>query len=210
MIKVYASIASVGFLVLGATAGCSSASTPDDDGKGGSSSSTAGTTSNTAGTSVVPSGGSGSEGGSSSTPTAGTSPSTAGTSPATAGTSAGGTGAVGGTACKSIKTGMACTPEGQDCPNLACGLADSGVRSCLCQGTWMCQSCDFSASPFKDKPDPLPDCTNEVDKLPCPGMEMTVCQYPGGEACACFLDDEMMPIWDCDKPPTTWAAAAAM
>jgi hypothetical protein len=113
-------------------------------------------------------------------------------------------------ACKSIKTGMACTPEGQDCPNLACGLADSGVRSCLCQGTWMCQSCDFSASPFKDKPDPLPDCTNEVDKLPCPGMEMSVCQYPGGEACACALDDEMMPIWDCDKPPTTWAAAPAM
>lgn len=74
----------------------------------------------------------------------------------------------------------------------------------------MCASCDFSASPFKDKPDPLPDCTNQVDKLECPGMEMSVCQYPGGEACACWPDDEGTLIWDCDKPPTTWAAAAAM
>ena len=207
MIKVYASIASVGFLVLAGGAGCSSASTPDDGGDGGTSSSTAGTSSTTAGTtSVVPTAGTSSDGGSSST--AGTS--SAGTSSSTAGTATGGTGSTPvGTACKSIKTGMACMPEGQDCPDLKCGLADSGVRSCLCQTTWMCASCDFSASPFKDKPADITTCTNQADKLDCTGMEGATCEgAAGGEVCACWPDDEGSLIWDCDKAPTTGAAAA--
>ena len=112
-------------------------------------------------------------------------------------------------ACKGIKTGMACMPEGQACPDLACGLADSGVRSCTCETTWMCMACDFTNSPFKDKPADIMPCTNQADKLDCIGMMGKVCDgAPGGEVCACAPDDEGALIWDCDKPPTTWAAAA--
>jgi hypothetical protein len=209
MIKVYASIASVGFLVL-ATGACSSANTPDDESDGGSSSvgSSAGTNSS-AGMTVVPTAGTGSDGGTGNT-SAGTGNSDAGTPP-TAGTGSGGTPPVAGAACKSIKTGMACTPEGQDCPMLACGLADSGIRDCLCQGTWMCQSCDFTASPFKDKPADITTCTNQADKLDCTGQEGAVCEgAAGGEVCACWPDDEGALIWDCDKAPTSWAVPAAM
>jgi hypothetical protein len=204
MIKVYASIASVGFLVLAGGAGCSSASTPDD-GDGGTSSNTTNNTSGTAtnttaGTSTQSQGGSGNS-------SAGTgSDAGTGTTP-TAGSSSGGAPAV-GAMCKSIKTGMACAPEGTDCPTLACGLADSGTRACMCQGTWMCSSCDFSASPFKDKPADAEPCTTQADKLECTTKGAVCTDAPGGEVCACWPDDEGALIWDCDKPPTSWAAAA--
>lgn len=222
MSKVYAGIASVGFLVLGSVAGCSSADPPT--GSGGSSS-TAGTT-GTAGTTVIPMAGTSSgtggtsstagttaTGGSSSTagtPAGGTGSGTAGTAAGgtgTAGTGAG-TGGTGNLACKGIKTNMACAPEGTDCPNLACGLADSGVRSCKCATTWMCAACDYSASPFKDKPADLAACSGiEADKVTCTEAEKgKVCSSSGGEVCACWTDDEGSLIWDCDKPPTTWAA----
>ena len=56
------------------------------------------------------------------------------------------------------------------------------------------------------KPADIETCTNQADKLDCTGQEGKVCEgAPGGEVCACALDDEMMPIWDCDKAPTTWA-----
>lgn len=225
MIKVVAGIASVGFVVLSGAVGCSSASTPDEGGGGSSTTSTAGTKPiSTGGTTVVPSGGSSSTTGGSSSTTAGTASTTAGTSSGTAGTAAttggtssgtGGTGA-GGTgaggnpaACKGIKTGMACMPEGTDCPALTCGLADSGTRACKCMATWMCGSCDFSASPFKDKPADIATCTGvEADKVTCT-EKGKVCQgAAGGEVCACWTDDEGALIWDCDKAPTTWAAAA--
>jgi hypothetical protein len=102
-------------------------------------------------------------------------------------------------------------PEGTDCPMLACGLADSGTRACKCEGTWMCSACDYSASPFKDKPANTMPCTSQMDKLACDGMMGQVCDgAPGGEVCACWTDDEGSLIWDCDKPPTSWAAAPAM
>lgn len=200
MIKVYASIASVGLLVVASGAGCSSANTPDDGTAGMSSAGTA--TTPTAGTtSVVPTagtsaGGSGSSAaGTASTPTAGTAAST------------GGTGTVVGAECKSIKSNMPCPVEGTDCPALACGLADSGTRACKCATNWTCSACDFSASPFKDKPTDITTCTTEADKLPCTESGKVCEGAAGGEVCACAADDEGALIWDCDKAPTTWAAA---
>jgi hypothetical protein len=211
MIKVYAGIASVGFLVLASVSGCSSADTPDEGG-GGTSSSTAGKGTTSGGSTVLPMGGTTSDAGTSSS-AAGTASPTAGTAATTGGMSSGGTGSgTGGAvsaACKGIKTGMACMPEGTDCPGLACGLADSGARACKCMGTWMCASCDYSASPFKDKPADIMKCTGvEADKVTCTEKGKVCDGAAGGEVCACWTDDEGALIWDCDKPPTTWAAAA--
>ncbi len=202
MNKVYAGIASVGVLVLGSISACSSADTPD--GSGGTASSSSGTSS-AAGTTATPSGGTGNASAGSTSSTAGmTTTPTAGT----ASTSGGTGGGVVDPACKGIKTGVACTAEGVDCQNLACGLADSGVRSCKCQSTWMCASCDYSASPFKDKPATVPACAGiEADKVTCTEADKgKVCTSASGEICACWTDDEGSLIWDCDKAPTTWAA----
>jgi len=100
-------------------------------------------------------------------------------------------------------------PEGTDCPALTCGLADTGTRACKCATTWMCSACDYSASPFKDKPADLAACSGiEADKVTCTEADKgKVCSSAGGEVCACWTDDEGSLIWDCDKPPTTWAAA---
>jgi hypothetical protein len=215
--------------------GCSSADTPDPNtGTGGTtgagattgSGATAGTTSTTTGA-----GGTSATGGTPGTggTTGGTSATggTPGTGGATGGTGAGGdtsaggttggastTGGTGGTgivdpACKGIKTGMACTPEGTNCPTLTCGLADSGSRSCNCATTWSCTSCDFTNSPFKDKPADITTCTGtEADKIPCTTLHAVCEGAAGGEVCACYTDDEGAMIWDCDKAPTTWAVAA--
>lgn len=222
MNKVYAGIASVGFLVLGSQAGCSSADPPT--GSGGTTS--VGATTSTGGSTVIPTGGTGTGG--TGTSTAGTG--TSGTGTATAGTGAGGTGtagtgggtagtgtagtAAGGTGsadlnCKGIKTMMACMPEGTSCPGQACGLADSGVRSCNCATTWACTACDYAASPFKDKPADLAACAGiEGDNITCNEADKgKVCQSAGGEVCACWTDAKGALVWDCDKPPSTWAAA---
>ncbi|HVY29986.1 MAG TPA: hypothetical protein VHB79_25690 [Polyangiaceae bacterium] len=226
MIKVCAGIVSVGFVFLSGAVGCSSASTPDDGSGGTTSAAGTKTNTNTAGTTVVPSGGTGSATGGTGSTTAGTASTTAGTDSGTAGTAAttggtssgtggtasttGGTGAGGNSpACKGIKTGMACMPEGTDCPALTCGLADTGTRACKCMSTWMCGSCDFSASPFKDKPADITKCTGvEADKVTCTEKGKVCDGAAGGEVCACWTDDEGALIWDCDKPPTTWAAPA--
>jgi len=109
--------------------------------------------------------------------------------------------------CTGIKTNMACPTEGTHCEPLVCGLADSGRRTCDCTGLiWMCSACDFSNSPFKDRLDCTPQCTGaEVDKASCT-VQGAVCDgATGGEACACWPDDEGELIWDCDKPPSSWA-----
>ncbi len=215
MNKVYAGIASVGFLVLGSTSGCSSAD-PPSPGVGGTTSASG--TASAAGAAVIPTGGTGTAGatGAAGTPAAaGTSAGgtgTAGTGAGTAGTGTAGTGTAGtgggvdDPACKGIKTSMACTPEGTACPTLPCGLADSGSRSCNCATTWMCTACDYSASPFKDKPDPLAACSGiEADKVSCMEADKgKVCSSAGGEVCACWTNDKGALAWDCDKPPTSW------
>ncbi len=171
--------------------GCSSAETP-----AGGDPSTGGT------------GASGGSGG-----TGGTTGGTGGTTGGTGGTSSG-SGGTSGTAntdpnCKGIKTNMACPNEGLHCDNLVCGLGDSGTRVCDCATNWSCTACDFSASPFdwaKSKPADITPCTGaEQDTVPCATLGATCEGAANGEACVCFLDDESAQIWDCDKPPSTWA-----
>jgi hypothetical protein len=177
--------------------GCSSAETP-----GGDDTATGGT------------GGAGAAGGTGGA-TGGAGGTTGGTG-GTGGTTAGGTGGAGGGTvppeCKGISTGKACTPEGQACPNLVCGLGDSGSRSCDCMTNWVCSSCDWTNSPFawaKAKPANITPCTGaEQDDIPCGTLDATCEGAANGEACVCYLDDESEQIWDCDRPPGTWAAPA--
>jgi len=175
--------------------GCSSAETPagDDSATGGT-------------------GGAGAAGG-----TGGAGGTTGGTGTGGTGTGGTGTGGTGGGTtvppeCKGISTGKACTPEGQACPNLVCGLGDSGSRSCNCATNWSCTACDWTNSPFawaKAKPAGTTTCTGaEQDGIACGTLDATCEGAANGEACVCYIDDEGAQIWDCDKPPGTWAAAA--
>lgn len=223
MNKVYVGIASLGFVVLAGMAGCSSAETPTPGTAGTSTTPmTAGTTSNppqnTAGTGIVaPTGGTtgtgtggapAATGGTADTAGAATggTPAATGGMTGTAGMTTGTAGATTGAGCMGVKSNMACTAEGTECPGLPCGLGDSGVRSCKCQSTWMCAACDYTNSPFKDKPADITTCTSQADKIACVGMENKVCEgAPGGEVCACALNNKGSYAWDCDKPPTTWA-----
>jgi hypothetical protein len=178
--------------------GCSSAETPagDDSATGGT-------------------GGAGATGGAGGA-TGGAGGTTGGTGGATGGTGGTATGGSGGGVippeCKGISTGKACTPEGQACPNLVCGLGDSGSRSCDCMTNWVCSSCDWTNSPYawaRSKPADITPCTgSEQDGSACTTVDATCEGASNGEACVCFLDDEGALIWDCDRPPGTWAAAA--
>jgi len=170
--------------------GCSSAETPNDPATGGTGGATGGT------------GGAG-----------GTTGGTGGTTGGTSGTG-GSAGANTDPACKGISTGEACTTMGLNCTGLVCGLGDSGSRACTCNGTWACDPCSWTNTTFPwamSKPADIVPCTGtEQDKVACPTLDAT-CENGGGngmEACVCFLDDEGNQIWDCDKPPGTWAAAA--
>jgi hypothetical protein len=178
---------------------CSSADTPegDDGGTGGSSGSGGSATGGSAPTGGTSTGGS----------------STGGTS--TGGTSTGGsapTGGTGGTGdlpnpdqeCRGIKSNQACMIEGKSCPNMACGLADSGRRDCNCATNWTCSACNYDNSPFKDRPADVPACPPEAgDEVPCTEMN-AVCQPAGTEVCACYQDAMDGLIWDCDSPPSSW------
>lgn len=180
--------------------GCSSAETPggDDSATGGTGG--AGATGGAGGATGGTTGGTGTGG------------ATGGTGGATGG--AGGTG--GGTTvppeCKGISTGKACTPEGQACPNLICGLGDSGTRTCNCATNWMCTPCNWDNTPYewaRAKPAGIMPCTgSEADGVSCGTLDATCEGAAAGEACVCFIDDEGAQIWDCDKPPGTWAAPA--
>jgi hypothetical protein len=181
------------FATVGVVA-CSSADEPEGEGTetGGTSS---GGTSN---------GGSTSTGGTSS---GGTS---SGGSTSTGGTSSGGTSGTGGDApnpdpeCKGIKTGEACTVADKQCPSMPCGLADSGRRDCNCATSWSCTACDYTNSPFKDRPADIQACpSNASDEVACTTAN-SVCGPVGNEYCACFQDATDGLIWDCDKPPTSW------
>jgi hypothetical protein len=175
----------------------------------------------TAGTGATGGSATGATGGSSGSGTSGTGGSTSGSGgTGTAGTGTAGTGTSGECAatgtwvappiappeCQGIKTGEACPTEGTHCEPLVCGLADTGRRTCDCTGLlWTCTPCDFTESPFKDRLACTPACTGaEVDKAGCT-VQGAVCDgATGGEACACWPDDEGDLIWDCDKPPSSW------
>jgi len=143
----------------------------------------------------------------------------AGTGPGGAGPQ-GGSGPAGGSGgantdaeCKSITSKAACVPEAKMCPNLACGLGDTGRRSCNCATTWTCESCNFSASTIATKPAGAEtNCVGVTEGMVCatsPGLPESVCKsiVVTTEYCMCATnprDPTAMPEWDCDKPPTSW------
>jgi hypothetical protein len=155
--------------------------------------------------------------------TGGTGGTSAGATGGTGGSTTAGTGGSSGTAagcivageatpppppppgCSGIKTGAACVTEAQVCEPLACGIADSGRRSCTCTGgVWDCPLCDFAGTPFETVPACLAAtaCTGaEVDKVTCT-TQGSICQ--GAEVCVCWPDAEGALIWDCDAPPSVW------
>ena len=93
--------------------------------------------------------------------------------------------------------------EGQACPGLVCGLADSGSRECNCTGgIWVCTSCSFVGTPYENPPDPAPAaCTTQTDGAACTTVGELCTGAPGDEVCACYVDDEGASIWDCDDIP---------
>jgi hypothetical protein len=193
MIKQTAGITCVLGLLAAVFTGCSSSDPETGNGSGGTSSAGTSSTGGSAGTS--------SSGGSAGTSSSGGS---AGTS-----SSGGSGGGVNPPGCQGIGKGDACTMDGQMCLDLVCGLADSGTRDCNCADsgtgttTWNCTSCDFTNSPFATRPADIGTCDAAVhiQDNPCT-VENEVCENaPGGEACACYRDDEDMLIWDCDDPP---------
>jgi hypothetical protein len=122
-----------------------------------------------------------------------------------------GPGGVGGTGgvnsdleCRGIRSNMPCALEGKQCSNLACGLADSGRRTCACATNWQCVLCDFTNSPFRDRPAVIPQCpASAADEVACT-QQNSVCGPVGAEYCACYLNPTDGLIWDCDSPPITW------
>jgi hypothetical protein len=109
--------------------------------------------------------------------------------------------------CRGISRGQPCPVEGTMCPNLACGLADSGRRHCACAGTiWECSSCDFTGSPWVSRPCDIEPCPPGIaDEVACTS-EGTLCgpDATTGEFCACWLSPSDGLSWDCDNPPSTW------
>jgi hypothetical protein len=162
-------------------------------------------------------GGSGGQGGS----PAGTGPGgTAGSGPpggaGPGGTGAGGTagsggtgGSAGGASCVGIKSNSPCTQDDLMCPNLPCGLADSGRRTCTCMVNWSCTPCNFASGRFATQPGGITICGAGVaDEVAC-GDTNAVCGPQSGEFCACYTDPADGMIWDCDVPPSTWGCTGS-
>jgi hypothetical protein len=106
--------------------------------------------------------------------------------------------------CKGIRTNQPCALDGKMCPNLPCGLADSGRRQCSCATNWQCTSCDNSNSWISTPPCDILPCPPEVaDEVSCTS-EHTVCGPVGSEYCACYRSPTDGLIWDCDSPPSSW------
>jgi hypothetical protein len=100
---------------------------------------------------------------------------------------------------------MPCALEGKQCPNLICGLADSGRRHCDCATTWQCTACDFTSSPFRDRPPTIPACANGVaTQVDCDQENLVCGPLSDGDYCACYQDAIDGRIWDCDSAPSTW------
>jgi len=195
-----------GLVILAAAAGlpgCSSADTPEDGGDDGTGGATGGSAGSATGGTAPTGGTAGSDmGGTAGSDTGGTAGDTGGTT--TTGGSGGGGGVNTDPECKGIKSNMSCPIEGKMCPNLVCGLADSGTRECNCATNWTCTSCDYTNSWVRDRPADIPACPAEAtDEAPC--LEnMTVCGPVGSEYCACYTDATDGLIWDCDSPPSSW------
>jgi hypothetical protein len=132
------------------------------------------------------------------------------------GESRGGTGggvtATGGVAdqsdpqCQGVRTHLVCVFEGKQCADVACGIADSGRSQCTCATYWQCTMCDYTNSPFRDRPASVPRCLPEVADEGYCDEENALCSRKGGveEYCACYRDPTGGLIWDCTAPPSTW------
>lgn len=116
--------------------------------------------------------------------------------------------------CQGISNGAECTTEGTCAPR-SCGLADTGLRTCTCGAgdaectattCWDCSSCSWT-EPYPEvavPPEtPLAACASDVaDEVACTTRGDRCMQ--GDEVCACWLEEDSGPIWDCDKPPSFW------
>jgi hypothetical protein len=139
---------------------------------------------------------------------------------------AAGTGTTGGTGggsatanndpeCTGIRTNMPCTLMGKACPNMACGLGDTGRRDCNCATNWTCTSCSFVGSVIQTKPanaeTPCSGVTNGEACAVSPGMAESVCNNsaatPDDPYCMCATDPRNPanpPEWNCDSAPSSW------
>jgi hypothetical protein len=107
--------------------------------------------------------------------------------------------------CKGIRNGMACAFEGKHCAGLICGLADSGRRTCDCATTWACTTCDYTNSPFRDRPAMIPPCpADAADEAFCTQEKFVCGPVAPAEYCACYSDPTDGLIWDCDNAPSSW------
>jgi hypothetical protein len=131
----------------------------------------------------------------------------------TGGTAGAGTGANNDPECKGISNNMACTIQAKSCPNLACGLGDTGRRDCNCATNWTCGSCSFAGSVVATKPaNAETPCVGVTEGMACavsPGLAESVCKSTvvTTEYCMCATDPRnaaATPEWDCDKAPTGW------
>lgn len=143
-------------------------------------------------------------------PTGGTVPS-GGTVAAGGSTPAGGTGGTNGARgpsdpqCRGARSNLSCVFEGKLCEDLTCGLAESGVRHCHCATYWQCTACDFTDSPFRDRPPLILPCRSEVaDEVPCDQPNTLCGPLTSSEYCACYEDAADGLIWDCYLPPSSW------
>lgn len=107
--------------------------------------------------------------------------------------------------CSGISNGSECATEGVCAPR-ACGLADTGTRTCTCAGgLWDCTSCAWT-EPYdavaEPPTEPLPACTDQADDVPCE-TSGDRCDA-GDEVCACWIEEADGLIWDCDSPPSFW------
>lgn len=190
-----------GFVILGAVGivACSSADEPEGDAGGGTSGSGGATTggSTTGGTAT---------GGASGTATGGST--TGGTATGGSGGSGTATGGSGGGVppeCKGISRDTPCAMEGLNCPNLPCGLADSGTRECNCATNWMCTSCNFTGAWTETKPADVMPCPDGIaDEVTCTTDHLICGPQASGEYCACWMSPSDGQSWDCDDPPSTW------
>jgi len=131
---------------------------------------------------------------------------TAGSGPLAGGTG----GSAGGASCVGIKSGSPCAPDGAQCPNMICGLADTGRRTCNCMTTWSCTSCNFGSGRFATQPPGIAICgAGTADEVACSDASLVCGPQAGSEYCACYLDPADGLIWDCDAPPSTWGCTGS-
>jgi hypothetical protein len=112
--------------------------------------------------------------------------------------------------CMGIAVNGSCTIQGKSCPNMMCGLGNSGRRACNCATTWTCTACDFANSWIRDRPANIPACSGVTAGEICAtavDSPSSVCQETATRYCVCATDPRSPtspPEWDCDTAPSSW------